>query len=32
VVTLMGNKSHLTREGLDKIKIIQNRMNTNRKQ
>ena len=32
VVTLMENKSHLTKEGLDKIKIIHNRMNTNRKQ
>jgi hypothetical protein len=32
VVTLMENKLHLTKEGLDKIKIIQNRMNTNRKQ
>jgi hypothetical protein len=31
VVTLMENKSHLTKEGLDKIKIIHNRMNTNRK-
>lgn len=32
VVILMEKKSHLTKEGLDKIKIIQNRMNTNRKQ
>ena len=32
VVTLMENKSHLIKEGLDKIKIIHNRMNTNRKQ
>jgi hypothetical protein len=28
----MENKSHLTKEGLDKIKKIRNRMNTNRKQ
>ena len=32
VVRLMENKSHLTKEGLDKIKKIRNRMNTNRKQ
>lgn len=32
VVTLMENKKHLTKEGLDEIKKIRNRMNTNRKQ
>jgi len=32
VVRLMENKSHLTKEGLDKIKKIRNGMNTNRKQ
>nr|P15563.1 RecName: Full=Uncharacterized 49.1 kDa protein in ND3 intron [Podospora anserina S mat+]CAA38767.2 Dod ND3 i1 grp IC protein [Podospora anserina] len=31
VVRLMENKSHLTKEGLDQIKKIRNRMNTNRK-
>jgi hypothetical protein len=31
VVRLMDNKAHLTKEGLDQIRIIQNRMNTNRK-
>jgi hypothetical protein len=28
----MENKSHLTKEGLDQIKKIRSRMNTNRKQ
>jgi len=32
VVRLMENKSHLTKEGLDQIKKIRSRMNTNRKQ
>ena len=31
VVSLMVNKKHLTKEGLDEIKKIRNRMNTNRK-
>ncbi|CAF3543994.1 unnamed protein product [Fusarium graminearum] len=30
VVTLMENKKHLTKQGLDEIKKIRNAMNTNR--
>lgn len=29
-VDLVSNKAHLSKEGLDQIRIIQNRMNTNR--
>ena len=32
VVSLMENKKHLTQEGLDEIKKIRDKMNTNRKQ
>jgi hypothetical protein len=32
VVLLMENKKHLTQEGLDEIKKIRDKMNTNRKQ
>jgi hypothetical protein len=30
-VDIVGNKGHLSQEGLDQIRIIQNEMNTNRK-
>jgi LAGLIDADG DNA endonuclease family protein len=31
-VDIVGNKAHLSKEGLDQIRIIKNRMNTNRKE